>query len=88
MNSLRSLSDHTLTSYCTYIKAYLNYLMDILHKSPEDVSWNELRDYIHWLQKSRVLSNRTINCAISQLWELYIIFVQQSIDIAPLIPVL
>lgn len=67
MISLRGLTDHTLSNYCTYIKAYLHYLMDILHKSPEDVSWSELRDYIRWLQKSRALSDRTINCAISQL---------------------
>lgn len=67
MISFRGLTDHTLSNYCTYIKAYLHYLMDILHKSPEDVSWSELRDYIRWLQKSRTLSDRTINCAISQL---------------------
>lgn len=67
MISLRGLTDHTLSNYCTYIKAYLHYLMDILHKSPEDVSWSELRDYIRWLQESRTLSDRTINCAISQL---------------------
>ena len=67
MISLRGLTDHTLKSYCTYIIAYLDYLTNILHKSPEDVSWEELRDYIRWLQKSRNLSDRTINCAISQL---------------------
>ena len=67
MISFRGLTDHTLSNFCTYIKAYLHYLMDILHKSPEDVSWSELRDYIRWLQKSRTLSDRTINCAISQL---------------------
>ena len=67
MISLRGLTDHTLKSYSTYIRSYLDYLQDILHKSPEDVSWNELRDYIKWLQKSRNLSDRTINHAISQL---------------------
>ena len=67
MISLRGLTDHTLKNYCTYIRAYLDYLSDILHKAPEDVSWDELRDYIRWLQKSRNLSDRTINCAISQL---------------------
>ena len=67
MISLRGLTDHTLKNYCTYIRAYLDYLTYILHKAPEDVSWAELRDYIRWLQKSRDLSDRTINCAISQL---------------------
>ena len=67
MISLRGLTDHTLNSYCTYIRAYLDYLTNILHKAPEEVSWDELRDYIRWLQKSRDLSDRTVNCAISQL---------------------
>lgn len=67
MISLRGLTDHTLKSYCTYIRTYLDYLNNILHKSPEEVSWDELRDYICWLQKSRELSDRTINGAISKL---------------------
>ena len=55
MISLRGLTDHTLKSYSTYIRAYLDYLSNILQKQPEDVSWDELRDYIRWLQKSRGL---------------------------------
>ena len=67
MISLRGLTDHTLKSYCTYIRAYLDYLSLVLHKVPEDVSWDDLRGFIRWLQRSRNLSDRTINCAISQL---------------------
>ena len=67
MISLRGLTDHTLKSYCTYIRAYLNYLTDVLHKDPADVSWHELRDFIKWLQSSRNLNARTINVAVSQL---------------------
>lgn len=67
MISLRGLTDHTLKNYCTYIRAYLDYLSLFLHKSPHDVSWAELRDFIRWLQSSRGLSDRTVNCAISQL---------------------
>ena len=67
MISLRGLTGHTTISYCTYIRAYLDYLTNILHKAPEDVSWEELRDYIRWLKHSRGLSDRTINCVISQL---------------------
>ncbi len=67
MIALRGLTDHTLKSYCTYIRAYLAYLETVLHKNPEQVSWQELRDFIRWLQKSRNLSDRTINAAIAQL---------------------
>lgn len=67
MISLRGLTDHTVTSYATYIRAYLDYLANVISKSPEDISWNELRDYIRWIQKERNLADRTINTAISQL---------------------
>lgn len=53
MISLRGLAEHTLINYCTYIRAYLDYLSGILHMMPEEVSWDELRDYIRWLQNSR-----------------------------------
>lgn len=67
MISLRGLTDHTVCAYSTYIRAYLAYLSTILFKQPEDVSWQELRDFIKWLQKSRSLSDRTMNAVISQL---------------------
>ena len=67
MVSLRGLTGHTLKSYSTYIRSYLDYLQHVLHKLPEDVSWQEMRDFIRWLQKERSLADRTINCAISQL---------------------
>ena len=67
MLSLRGLTDHTVKSYSTYIRSYLDYLQTVLCKQPEDVSWEELREYIRWLQKDRSLSDRTINHCISQL---------------------
>lgn len=67
MISLRGLTDHTIKSYSTYVKAYLHYLQDITHKAPEDVSWDEMRDFVVWLKKQRNLSDRTMNCCISQL---------------------
>ena len=67
MISLRGLTAHTVKSYSTYIRAYLSYLSSILFKQPEDVSWQEMRDFIKWLQKGRNLSDRTINTCISQL---------------------
>ncbi len=67
MISLRGLTDHTLKAYSTYIRAYLDFLSGFLHKSPENASWQDMRNYIKWLQASRKISDRTINCAISQL---------------------
>lgn len=67
MISLRGLTDHTLKNYCTYLRAYLDYLELFLRKLPEDVSWADLRDFVRWLQKERSLSDRTMNCVISQI---------------------
>lgn len=67
MISLRGLADHTLKSYCTYIRAYLDYLQNILCKQPDDVSWQELRDFIKWLQAECTIYDHTVNTAISQL---------------------
>lgn len=67
MISLRGLTEHTVISYSTYIRAYLIYLDNVLQKLPGDVSWQDLRDYVLWLKKSRDLSDRTINAVVSQL---------------------
>lgn len=67
MVSLRGLTSHTVKSYSTYIRAYLDYLSSFLFKRPEQVSWPELRDFVRWLQRERDLSDRTVNACISQL---------------------
>lgn len=67
MISLRGLTEHTIKSYSTYISAYLDYIRDRLHKYPSQVTWNEIRHFIAWLQKERSLSDRTINHCISQI---------------------
>lgn len=66
MISLRNLSDHTLKSYSTYIRAYLDYLTG-LGISPSSASWDDMRSFVKQLQADRNLADRTVNCAISQL---------------------
>jgi site-specific recombinase XerD len=66
MVSLRNLSEHTLKSYSTYIRAYLDYLTG-LGISPSNASWDDMRSFIKQLQADRNLADRTVNCAISQL---------------------
>lgn len=80
MISLRGLTDHTIKSYSTYIRAYLDYLENILHKKPEDVSWQELRSFIFYIQQERSLSDRTINHCISQLRFFTLYVLHQSWD--------
>ena len=66
MITLRGLTDHTVMSYSTYICAYLEYI-DRIRKFPSQVTYNDMRRFINELQVSRGLSDRTINCVISQL---------------------
>lgn len=80
MLSLRGLTDHTIKSYSTYIRAYLDYLQSVLHQKPEDVSWDEMRAFIEWLKDTRDLSDRTINTAISQLRFFHIYVLHQYWD--------
>lgn len=67
MISLRGLRESTLRTYLTYITAYLDYVSDILGKTPEDVSWQEMRTFVQWIQKERGIGDRTINYVIAQL---------------------
>ncbi len=80
MISLRGLTDHTMNSYSTYIRAYLDYLSKFLCKQPQSVSWQELRDFIKWLQHDRALSDRTMNAVISQLRFFTVYVLHQSWD--------
>ena len=80
MIALRGLTDQTIKSYCTYLRAYLNYLETILHKLPEDVSWEDLRSFILYIQQKRDLADRTINTCISQLRFFTLYVLHQSWD--------
>jgi len=74
MISLKNLSDHTMQSYMTYIKAYFEFL-DSIKKCPSQVRPSDLQSFVLWLKSSRNLSDRTINAAISQVrfFTLYVI---------------
>ena len=97
MISLRGLTDHTIKSYCTYLRAYLNYLETILHKLPEDASWEDLRSFILYIQQQRNLADRTVNACISQLrfftlyvlhksWDPYQLPIRKFDTYLPLVP--
>lgn len=62
----RGLADNTVRNYQTYIKPYLAYLQG-LGLSPDDASWQVMRDYLRHIKESRSLSDRTVNMIISHL---------------------
>ena len=65
MIAMRGLTDHTMTAYCTYIKAYLDYIQNTLHKYPSQVTYKDIRIFLGWLKADRGLSDSTINAAIA-----------------------
>ena len=67
MIALRGLTDSTRKTYTTYISAYLDYVSEFLSKTPEEVSWDELRSFLWWIQTDRGISDRTVNYVIAQL---------------------
>ena len=67
MISYRGLTAHTVTSYTTYISAYLDFLQSVLRKTPEQADWDDMRSFLVFIQESRHLSDRTVNAALSQL---------------------
>ena len=70
----RKLSKNTIRVYVSYIKSYLSYL-DNIQVSPELASYQDMRDFLDWIQSERGLSDRTINMIISylQFFQLYVL---------------
>ena len=67
MIALRGLTKNTIKSYSTYVSAYLDYASEHLNRRPSQVTWQQKRDFIAWIQQERGLSDRTVNAVISQL---------------------
>jgi site-specific recombinase XerD len=72
MLHLRNLAKGTFSAYSSYLRCYLDYLVDYLDKLPEDTTWDELRDYIFYLRDTKEIKPRTINGHISQLKFFYL----------------
>jgi len=71
---LRDLTYNTIKSYNSMLHSYLSWVATC-QKTPEDISFDEIRAYILFLKQSKALSNRTINAHISQLrfFHLYVL---------------
>lgn len=67
MIALRGLTKNTIKSYTTYVSAYLDYVSEHLGIRPSQVTWQQKREFIDWIQRDRGLSDRTVNTIISQL---------------------
>ena len=70
--SLRDLADSTISNYRSYLNQFLDFIVQFLGgKLPEDVTWEEMRLYIHHLKDERKLNPRSINPHIAQLRDFF-----------------
>ncbi|NLK12941.1 MAG: tyrosine-type recombinase/integrase [Candidatus Phytoplasma sp.] len=76
---LRDLTYNTIKSYNSMLHCYLNWVFSY-QKSPEDISFAEIRAYLMFLKQSKALSNRTINAHISQLRFFYLYVLRKPWD--------
>lgn len=77
MLQAKGLTDNTIRSYKTYIIPYLTYLSS-LGLSPEDASWQVMRDFLSCIKMERNLCDRTVNMIISylQFFHMYVLHKQ------------
>lgn len=80
MLALSGRTEGTIKSYTLYVSAYLHYLEDHLQLQPPQASWQDMRDFINWIQQERGLSDRTINSIIAHLRFFTIYVLHESWD--------
>ena len=66
--SLRDLAESTISNYLSFLNQFLDFIEKYLGgKLPEDITWEDVRLYIHHLKDDRKLNPRSINPHIAQL---------------------
>lgn len=78
--SIRDLSINTVKSYNRFLNQYLTWVDLNLNKSVDEVSYDEIRNYIFYLKTVRKLSPTTINPHIAQLKIFYVYILNKPID--------
>lgn len=71
---LRDLTYNTVKSYNSMLRSYLSWV-SAHQKTPEAMTFDEVRDYLLYLKKSKGLCNHSINAHVSQLrfFHLYVL---------------
>ena len=66
--AFRDLADGTISTYISYLIQFIEWVESELNGKPvSEVTWEEIRAYVKYLQNIRGISNRTINVHIAQL---------------------
>lgn len=70
--SLRDLAESTISNYLSFLNQFLDFIEKHLGgRLPEDVTWEDVRLYIHHLKDDRKLNPRSINPHIAQLRDFF-----------------
>ena len=70
--SLRDLAESTISNYLSFLNQFLDFIEKYLGgKLPEDITWEDVRLYIHHLKDDRKLNPRSINPHIAQLRDFF-----------------
>jgi len=80
MLKLRDLTDNTIKNYKSFLLQFLTWVNNNLSKSLENISYDEIRNYIFYLKNVRNLSASTINAHISQLRFFYTYILVKPFD--------
>jgi len=80
MLAFRGLAPNTISTYTTYIRRYLEFIEMVLCKDPENVTWEERRNFIMYIEEACELSPRTINLVIAVIQSFTIFVLHQQWD--------
>ncbi len=70
--SLRDLAPSTVANYTSYLKQFLEWVeKELPGKKLPDLTYEEIRSYMHYLKDIRKLNNRTVNVHIAQLRDFF-----------------
>ena len=74
MLQTKNFSKNTIRAYVSYMKPYFSYLEE-RNISPELASYQDMQDFLDFIQQKRNLSDRTVNMIISylQFFQLYVL---------------
>jgi len=70
--SFRDLADSTISTYIRYLTQFLEWIeSQFPEKTVQDLTWEEVRSYVKYLQNICGIGNRTVNVHIAQLHHLW-----------------
>ena len=79
--SFRDLAESTISTYISYLTQFVQWCESELPlKTISEISWEEIRSYVKYLQNVRGISNRTVNVHIAQLHDFWLYVLKRDWD--------